>query len=93
MFLDGDPTQPIAVWTEADTSNGPTGLALAPQASGQNGVARVTDTCIVMFPPLIQAAGSIMIGGIPSAFVGVLAITSPAIGTIQTGSQTVTAPS
>lgn len=89
MFLDGDPTQPIAVWTEADASNGPTGLALAPQASGQNGVARVTDTVVVMFPPLIQAAGTI--GGAP--FVGVLAITSPAIGTVQTGSQTVTAPS
>jgi hypothetical protein len=45
-----------------------------------------------MFPPLIQAAGSILVAGVPSAFVGVLTITTPAVGVIQTGSSNVTAP-
>ena len=89
QFVNGDPTKPVCVWTEADSVKGPTGLALAPQASGQSGVARVTDTCIVMFPPLIQVAGTV--GGLP--FIGVATITTPAVGTIQTGSATVTAPS
>jgi hypothetical protein len=89
MFVNGDPTQPVCVWTEADSTNGPSAIAIAPQASGQNGIARVSDTVIVTFPPLIQVAGTI--AGAP--FVGVATFTSPAIGSIQTGSQTVTAPS
>jgi hypothetical protein len=82
MFVDGDPTQPVCVWTEASSQNGPTAITIGPQGSGVADVARVTDTCIVMFPPLIQVAGTI--AGAP--FVGVATITTPAIGTIQTGS-------
>jgi hypothetical protein len=88
QFVNGDPTKPVCVWTEADSANGPTDITLAPQASGQSGVARVTDSVIVMFPPLVQLAGTV--GGLP--FVGVATITTPAIGTIQTGSATVMAP-
>lgn len=89
MFVNGDPTKPVCVWTEADSTNGPADITIAPQASGQSGVARVTDSVIVMFPPLIQIAGTV--AGAP--FVGVATITTPAVGTIQTGSTTVSAPS
>lgn len=82
QFVNGDPTQPVCVWTEASSSNGPTAITIGPQGSGVEDVARVTDTCIVMFPPLIQIAGTV--AGAP--FVGVATITTPAIGTIQTGS-------
>lgn len=82
QFVNGDPTQPVCVWTEADSSNGPTAITIGPQGSGIADVARVTDTCIVMFPPLIQVAGTV--NGLP--FVGVATITTPAVGTIQTGS-------
>lgn len=88
QFVNGDPTQPVCVWTETDSQNGPDNITIAPQKSGQNPVARVNDSVTVLFPPLIQAAGTV--GGVP--FVGVLTITSPATGTIQTGSQTVSAP-
>lgn len=88
QFVNGDPTQPICVWTESDSSNGPDNVTFAPQKSGQSNVARVTDSVTVMFPPLMQVAGSL--AGAP--FVGVLTITSPAVGTIQTGSATVMAP-
>ena len=89
QFVNGDPTQPVCVWTEADSINGPSDITLAPHGGSQQPVARVSDTVIVIFPPLIQAAGTV--GGLP--FIGVLAITSPATGTIQTGSQNVSAPS
>ena len=88
QFLDGDPTQPVCVWTEASSSNGPDALAVAPQKSGQKDAARVDDTVIVMFPPLVQIAGTI--AGAP--FIGVATFTSPAVGTIQTGSASVTIP-
>jgi hypothetical protein len=88
MFLDGDPTKPVCVWTEASAQNSPTDITIAPAGKGQSGAARVNDTVQVIFPPLIQAAGTV--GGLP--FVGVLQITSPATGTIQTGSQTVSIP-
>lgn len=88
QFVNGDPTKPVCVWTEASSSNGPDNLAIAPQKSGQKGVSRIDDTCIVMFPPIIQIAGTI--AGAP--FVGVATITTPAVGTIQTGSDVVTAP-
>ena len=87
QFVNGDPTKPVCVWTEADSSNGPTDITIAPGGSGISGVARVTDTCIVMFPPIIQVAGTI--AGAP--FIGVATITTPAVGTIQTGSSTVQA--
>lgn len=87
MFLDGSPTKPVCVWTEVTGANGPTEIVIAPQGSGQNNVARVTDTVVVMFPPLMQIAG--VIGAAP--FVGVLTITTPAIGAIQTGSSVVKA--
>jgi hypothetical protein len=89
MFLDGDPTQPVCVWTEASSSNGPDTIAIAPQKGGQKPVALVDGTVIVMFPPLIQLAGTV--GGAP--FIGVATITSPATGIIQTGSGTLQAPS
>jgi hypothetical protein len=88
QFVNGDPTQPVCVYTEADSTNGPTDITLAPQGSGISGVARVNDTVIVMFPPLIQVAGTV--SGAP--FIGVATITSPAVGTVQTGSSTVSAP-
>lgn len=82
MFLDGSPTKPVCVWTEVTAQNGPAEITIAPQGSGANNVARVTDTVVVLFPPLMQIAGTI--SGAP--FIGVLTITTPAIGAIQTGS-------
>jgi hypothetical protein len=70
------------VWTEADSSKGPTGITIGPHGSDVQDVARVTDSVIVMFPPLIQVAGTV--SGLP--FVGVATITTPAVGTVQTGS-------
>lgn len=87
MFLDGKPTKPVCVWTEAGALNGPTDVVIGPQGKGANNVARVTDTVVVLFPPLMQVAG--VLSGAP--FVGVLTITTPAIGAIQTGSSVVKA--
>jgi hypothetical protein len=87
MFLDGSPAKPVCVWTEVGAQNGPTAVTLAPQGDGANNVARVTDTVVVLFPPLLQVAG--IISGAP--FVGVLTITTPAVGAIQTGSSLVQA--
>lgn len=87
MFLDGSFKKPVCVWTEVTTSNGPTDIKLGPQGDGMNNVARVTDTVVVLFPPLMQIAG--VVGALP--FVGVLTITTPAIGAIQTGSSLVSA--
>lgn len=87
MFLDGKPTKPVCVWTEVTGSNGPTDIVIAPQGKGANNVARVTDTVVVLFPPLMQIAGTL--SGAP--FIGVLTITTPAIGAIQTGSSVVKA--
>jgi hypothetical protein len=75
------------VWTEAGALNGPTDVVIGPQGKGANNVARVTDTVVVLFPPLMQVAG--VLSGAP--FVGVLTITTPAIGAIQTGSSVVKA--
>ena len=83
MFLDGLPTAPICVWCEADAGNGPSVVAIAPQAEPTPPIARVNDTVIVLFPPLMQISG--VVNGV-QAFVGVLAITTPATGVIQTGS-------
>lgn len=88
MFLDGSFAKPVCVWTEVTTSNGPSDVKIGPQGDGMNGVARVTDTVVVMFPPLMQIAG-VVSGALP--FVGVLTITTPAIGAIQTGSSLVSA--
>lgn len=88
MFLDGSSRKPVCVWTEVTAQNGPTGITLAPQGSGANNVARVTDTVVCIFPPVMPIAGTI--SGAP--FVGVLTITTPAIGAIQTGSSLVKAP-
>ena len=85
MFLNGLPTRPACVWCEADTNTGPAAVTLAPQNSAAPPVARVDDTVVVMFPPLMQIAGTV--SGAP--FIGVLAITTPASGIIQTGSGTV----
>jgi len=82
MFLDGSPTKPVCVWTEVTAQNGPKEITIAPQGTGVNDVARVTDTVVVLFPPLMQIAGTL--SGAP--FIGVLTITTPAIGAIQTGS-------
>lgn len=82
-FVDGDPTQPECTWTESDMSNGPTTITLAPQGSGAQPVARINDTVVVIFPPLMQIAGTV--GALP--FVGVLTVTTPAIGIVQTGAQ------
>jgi hypothetical protein len=81
MFADGVPTAPICVWTEADKGQGPQDVTLAPQGSPSRAVSGVNDTVIVMFPPLMQIAGSIG----PAPFVGVLTITTPGVGVIQTG--------
>lgn len=89
MFVDGKATAPVCVWTEADTESGPTAVTLAPQGSGANNVARVSDTVVVLFPPLVQVAGTV--NGLP--FIGVATFTSPAIGAIQTGSSAVQATS
>lgn len=82
MFLDGQPTKPVCVWTQADASAGPTEVLIGPQGKGANGIARVSDTVTVLFPPLMQVAG--IVSGLP--FIGVLAITTPGVGTIATGS-------
>lgn len=82
QFLDGWPTKPVCVWTQADASAGPTEIIIGPQGTGANGIARVSDTVTVLFPPFMQIAG--VVAGAP--FVGVLAITTPGIGTIATGS-------
>ena len=83
MFLDGIPTQARCVWVEADATTGPSAITLAPQdTAGVSPVARVNDTAVVFFPPLIQVAGTL--NGQP--FVGVAAITTPANAIIQTGS-------
>ena len=82
MFLDGVPTAPICVWCEADAGTGPSTIVLGPQGNPTPAVARVNDTCVVFFPPLMQVSG--VLSGQP--FVGVLAITTPANGIIQTGS-------
>lgn len=84
-FVDGDPTQPECTWTEADSSKGPTQVTLAPQTIPAQALGRVNDTVICIFPPLMQIAGTV--AGAP--FVGVLTITTPAIGSIQTGSPNV----
>jgi hypothetical protein len=82
MFLDGNPAKPVCVWTEVSSKNGPTAITIAPQGTGANNVARVTDSVVVLFPPLMQIAGTL--SGAP--FIGVLTITTPAIGSIMTGS-------
>jgi hypothetical protein len=87
MFLDGKPTKPVCVWTEVASQKGPSEITIAPQGKGLNDVARVTDTVVVLFPPLMQIAGTL--SGAP--FIGVLTITTPAIGAIQTGSSLVKA--
>lgn len=87
MFLDGHATKPVCVWTEASSSVGPGDVTLAPQGQGANAVARVSDTVVVMFPPAMPIAGTV--AGAP--FIGVLTITTPGIGTIQTGSSLIKA--
>jgi hypothetical protein len=82
QFLDGQPTKPVCVWTQADASAGPTEIVVGPQGTGANGIARVSDTVTVLFPPIMQIAG--IVSGAP--FIGVLTITTPGIGTIATGS-------
>lgn len=82
MFIDGMPTQPSCVWCEADKSVGPSTITLGPQGSSAPAIARVNDTVTVVFPPLMQIAGTV--GVLP--FVGVLTITTPGQGIIQTGS-------
>ena len=84
-FVDGDPTQPECTWTEVDSKNGPTMVTLAPQATAPQPAARINDTAIAIFPPLMQIAGTV--GGLP--FVGVLTVTTPAVCIIQTGSHDV----
>ena len=84
MFLDGLPTQPVCVWCEADSNNGPATVTIGPQNGAAPPAARVNDTVVCLFPPLMQIAGTI--GTPPAPFVGVLSITSPAVGIIQTGS-------
>lgn len=86
-FVNGQPTRPVCTWTQADAEAGPTEVVLGPHGTGANGVARTSDTVTVLFPPIMQVAGTI--AGAP--FIGVITITTPAIGAIQTGSSVIKA--
>ena len=89
MFLDGKRTNPVCVWTEADTSNGPGAITIAPSFLDALAAARVSDTVVVQFPPAMQISG---LQGLPvpnQPFIGLLTITTPAVGVIQTGSSNV----
>lgn len=83
QFVNGQPTRPVCVWTQADSTAGPTEITIGPQGTGANGIARVSDTVTVLFPPAMPIAG-VVNGTLP--FVGVLTITMPGIGSISTGS-------
>ena len=90
QFLNGSPARPVCVWSECDQSTGPGSIVLCPNGSGgANAVGRVGDTVVVAFPPAMQISG---LQGLPvptEPFIGLLTITTPAIGTIQTGSPNV----
>ena len=90
MFLDGVPTQPVCVWCEADKTAGPSAITLGPQNPLAPPIARVNDTVVILFPPLMQMAGVVQppLPAPPMAFVGTLTITTPGTGIIQTGSPT-----
>lgn len=88
MFLDGRPTEPVCVWCQADASIGPSAVTLAPQSSPVSPVARVDDTVVVAFPPVMPLSGTIGPGpsGPGGLFQGVVVATAPALGIIQSGS-------
>jgi hypothetical protein len=83
VFINGQPSRPEVVGflgqTNATSEIDAGTLSLC---GGGPPLARVGDSVVVYFPPLMQVAGTV--SGAP--FVGVATITSPAIGSIQAGS-------
>ena len=85
VFINGDPAQPRCTWCQADSSTGPSEINIAPNSSNLQPGFRQTDTVVSQWPPISQLAGSVG----PAPFVGVIAVTSPAVGAGQTGSSIV----
>ena len=78
MFVNGQPTKPVCVWT----SGAPT---MAQLLSGPNPVARLGDQVQSFLPPTLPVIG--MVSGNP--FTGTITVVNPITGTITQGSNTV----
>jgi hypothetical protein len=79
MFLDGEPTQPVCVWTQG----APT---MAQLLSGSNPVARLGDQVQVFLPPTLPISGVVTPLG---PFTGIITVVNPISGSITQGSSTV----
>ncbi len=82
MFLDGDPGQPICVWT-AQT---PT---MAQLLGGTNPVARLGDQVQCFLPAALPFIGTAIVGGSPAPVTGTVMGGAPISGVLIQGSQTV----
>lgn len=78
MFVNGQPTQPVCVWTEG----APTSAQIL---GGANPVARLGDQVQSFLPPTLPVVG--VVGAAP--FVGTITIASPITGAITGGSSQV----
>lgn len=83
-FIAGDPTDPIVTGFPGKGEPGFVPVSLA-FGNGVAAVARVGDLVKAFLPPALPVAGTVVIGGTPSAFSGVITVTTPMIGLIQTG--------
>jgi hypothetical protein len=85
-FIDGDRAQPAITGFVGKGGPGGTPDELS-LCGGNAGIARVGDIVNVFFPPTIPFSGTV---GVPPAgvpIVGVLTITNPGIGAIQSGAE------
>jgi len=79
MFVNGQPTQPVCVWTDAT----PTAAQLL---GGPNPVARLGDQVTSFLPPTSIIIATAIIGGVPTAITGTIAVANPITGNITGGS-------
>lgn len=82
MFLDGDPSQPICVWT----AGAPT---MAMLLNGTNPVARLGDQVQAFLPAMLPFIGTAIVSGSPAPVTGTVMGGAPISGVIIQGSQTV----
>lgn len=78
MFVNGQPTQPVCVWTEGQPTN-------AQILGGPNPVARLGDQVQCFLPPTLPVVG--VVGVAP--FVGTITVANPITGAITGGSSQV----
>jgi hypothetical protein len=75
MFVDGDPTQPVCVWTAQTPTQ-------ANVLSGSNPIARLGDQIQAFLPPTLPVVGTV--SGNP--FAGTITVVNPISGVITQGS-------